>query len=79
MEQLEQEKKFDIGLFFITLFFGWLGMDKFYYAKAWSKVWQHALIKFLSVFIVIGVFWNLWDLIQIIRKKYKFDFRDYFL
>lgn len=76
--QTLEKPKIDLGLFFICLFFGWFGMDKFYYAKTWKKTWKFALVKFLSFLIIVGIFYNIIDLIMILRCKYKFDFRDYF-
>ncbi len=73
-----EKPKINWGLFFMTLFLGWFGADKFFYAKQWNKTWKFAAIKFLCTFIIVGIFWNIFDCIQILRKKYKFDFRDYF-
>ena len=66
----------DTGLFLITLFLGWFGIDKFY--KGGKSAWKYFLVKLLCTFIFIGIIWNLFDLIQIARGKYELDFREYF-
>ena len=60
----------DTGLFLITLFLGWFGIDKFYKGGKSAKL--------LCTFIFIGIIWNIFDLIQIARGKYELDFREYF-
>lgn len=73
-----EEKKIDWLLIVFIFFLGWFGIDKFYYAKSFKKAWKFALVKFLYNCLFIGVLWNIFDLIQAFRKKYQFDFRDYF-
>ncbi len=70
-----EEEKFDIWLFLIILFFGWLGVDKFYVMK--SAGWKLFLIKLISNMCAIGELWNILDLIMCIIKKYKADPREY--
>lgn len=71
--------KIDWGLFFICLFLGWLGIDKFYYMKSFKAAWKFALVKFGFFVIIIGIFWWIWDVIMVLCKRYQFDARDYFL
>lgn len=73
-----EEKRLDWGLITILFFFGWFGIDKFYVAKSFKKGWKFALVKFLYSIILIGILWNIFDLVQAFRKKYEFDFREYF-
>ena len=42
-----KEEKLDAWLIVILIFLGWLGIDKFYYAKSFKKAWKFALVKFL--------------------------------
>jgi TM2 domain-containing membrane protein YozV len=71
-------KTLDIGLVFMLIFLGWLGLDKFYAAKGFKAGWKFALVKFAYTLIGIGILWNIFDIIQAFRKKYELDFRDYF-
>jgi len=61
-------KKFDLVLFLIILFLGWFGIDKLY--KSSVKLF---LIKLLLNFLIIGWFWNIYDLIMCILGKYKLN------
>lgn len=60
------KKSIDIVLLIITIFLGWFGIDKLY--KGDIKM---CLIKLLLNFIVIGWFWNIYDIICICIGKYK--------
>lgn len=73
-----QQEDLDTGLLLMLIFLGWFGIDKFYYAKSFKKAWKFALIKFLYNIIGLGILWNIFDIIQAIRLKYQFDFREYF-
>jgi NhaP-type Na+/H+ or K+/H+ antiporter len=72
------EKKVDPWLVIILIFLGWLGIDKFYYAKSFKKAWKFALVKLAYTVVGIGIFWNIYDIIKACMDKYEFDFRDYF-
>ena len=72
------EKKVDPWIVIILIFLGWLGIDKFYYAKSFKKAWKFALVKLAYTVVGIGIFWNIYDIIKACMDKYEFDFRDYF-
>lgn len=59
-------KKFDLTLFLITLFLGWFGVDKLY-----KKSTKFFLIKLVANLLVVGVIWNIYDLVTIVLGKYK--------
>ena len=59
-------KKFNFGFFIIVLLLGWLGIDKLI-----KRNWRMCLIKFGSMFIVVGVIWNIYDIICVLINKYK--------
>lgn len=73
-----EEKKVDPILILYLVFLGWFGIDKFYAAKSFKKGWKFALIKLAYTIIGLGILWNIFDIIQAIRKKYELDFREYF-
>lgn len=77
-EYVVEEKKVDVGLLLILIFLGWFGIDKFYYKKSFKQAWKFFLVKFLYCLIGLGLIWNIFDIVQACRKKYEFDFRDYF-
>ncbi|MFA6624543.1 MAG: hypothetical protein WCS80_02115 [Bacilli bacterium] len=70
--------KRDPWLIVILVFLGWFGIDKFYVAKTFKKTWKFALVKFAYSLVLVGILWNIFDIIQAIRNKYQFDFREYF-
>lgn len=72
------KKKADPVLLVILIFLGWFGIDKFYVAKSFKKGWKFMLVKFLYNVILIGVLWNIFDIVKAIQGKYELDFRDYF-
>jgi|LAHS01.1.fsa_nt_gb TM2 domain-containing membrane protein YozV len=74
----DQKKKIDAWLIVILIFLGWFGIDKFYAAKSFKNGWKLALVKFAYNLIVIGVLWNLFDIVRAIKGTYEIDFRDYF-
>lgn len=77
MENIVQpESKIDWKLFALTFFLGWFGIDKFY--KGGLKAWKFFLVKLGFTVILLGIFWNIFDLVMIIRKKYQLDGREYF-
>lgn len=59
-------KKFNLKLFLITLFLGWFGIDKLY-----NKSTKFFLIKLVATLLVVGVIWNIYDLVCIVLGKYK--------
>ncbi len=73
-----EEKKIDGKLLIFLIFLGWFGIDKFIAAGSFKAGWKFALVKFLYNLIVLGMLWNIFDIIQCIRKKYELDFRNYF-
>jgi len=70
-------EKIDWGLFAITFFLGWLGIDKFYYFKSFKLAWKFAIVKLAFTFVFVGILWNIWDLIMILLKRYQVDAREY--
>lgn len=58
--------KFDWKLFLIVLFLGWLGIDKLY-----KKDVKMFVLKLISSLLIVGVVWNLYDLICVIFNRYK--------
>lgn len=72
------KKEKDMGLILILIFLGWLGIDKFYYAKSFKGAWKFALVKLAYNIILIGALWNIFDIIKACQGKYELDFRDYF-
>lgn len=77
-EYYVQEKKRDPILILLLFLIGWFGLEKFYYAKSFKKTWKFVLVKFLYSLILIGLIWNIFDIVQAFRKKYQLDFREYF-
>lgn len=77
-EYYVEEKKKDWRLILVLFTIGWLGLDKFYAVKSFKKGWKFALVKFLYCCVAIGLIWNIFDIVQAFRKKYQFDFREYF-
>lgn len=77
-EYYVQEKKRDSILILLLFLIGWFGLEKFYYAKSFKKAWKFVLVKFLYSLILIGLIWNIFDIVQAFRKKYQLDFREYF-
>lgn len=60
-----------IILFLLCFFLGWLGIDKLY--AGGTKVWKVALVKFLLMFLIIGVIWNIYDMICALLGIYKIN------
>lgn len=76
---MEEEKKSkDTGLILILFFLGWLGIDKFYYAKSFKIAWKFALVKLAYNIIFLGIIWNIYDIVKAFQGKYEFDAREYF-
>lgn len=65
------QTKSPVLLFIICLFFGWLGLDKLYFGG--TAAWKYALIKFLTMFIVIGFIWNIYDMVCVVMNKYRLN------
>lgn len=63
-----QTKKFDWKLFLIVLFLGWIGVDKVYKGD-----WKLGLIKLLLSCVVVGLVWNVYDIICVCRNTYKLN------
>lgn len=64
--EIFMEKTFDAKLFFILLFLGWFGIDKLY-----KKNWKMFLCKFLLTIVLIGVLWNIYDIVMCCLKRYE--------
>lgn len=77
-EYLVEEKKIDIWLIFTLFLGGWFGIDKFYYTKNFVDAWKFALVKLLYNLILLGVFWNIFDIVMAFKGKYQLDCREYF-
>ena len=77
-EYYVQEKKRDPILILLLFLIGWFGLENFYYAQSFKKAWKFVLVKFLYSLILIGLIWNIFDIVQAFRKKYQLDFREYF-
>lgn len=60
--------KFDWKLFLIVLFGGWLGLDKLY-----KKDVKMFVIKLISTILIVGILWNLYDIICVILNRYKIN------
>lgn len=43
---VKTSEKIDWALFFLTLFFGWFGLEKFYVKPSWKETWKFWLVKF---------------------------------
>jgi TM2 domain-containing membrane protein YozV len=56
-------------LFLICLFLGWFGLDKLYM----KGTWKIALVKFLLMFTVIGIVWNIYDMVCALIGRYKLN------
>lgn len=61
------KQTFDKKLFFITLFLGWFGIDKLYVGK--GKAWKFFLVKFAYLFVLVGIVWNIYDLVKITKTN----------
>lgn len=64
--RFEKMKKINWILFLIVLFGGWFGLDKLY-----MKNTKFFLYKLLSTLVVLGVIWNLYDLVCVLLNKYQ--------
>ena len=70
------ERDYLLILFLVVL--GWFGGDKFYYYKSFKKAWKFAAVKFIFTVSLLGIFWNLFDIVMAFLGKYEPDFREYF-
>ena len=68
----------DYILILMIFLFGWFGVDKFYYYRSFKKAWKYAFVKLIFTISLLGILWNLFDLVMAIMGKYEPDFRDYF-
>lgn len=64
----KNKNKYDVVLLLILIFLGWVGIDKLY--KGSVKLF---VIKLLLSFIVIGLIWNIYDIICWCLGKYKLN------
>lgn len=71
-------ERIDWVLFVFALFLGWLGIDKFWYAKTWKSTWKFALVKFIACLALVGLIWWIFDIVMVLLRMYEFDARDYF-
>lgn len=53
-------------LFLIVLFLGWFGIDKLYMGN--TKLF---IIKFLLLFVAVGIIWNSYDIVCAAIGRYK--------
>lgn len=60
-----------LAQFLFCLFLGWFGLDKIYVGG--KPAWKLALIKFLTMFIVVGEIWNIYDMVCAAMGKYKLN------
>lgn len=60
------EKTFNLKLFFILLFLGWFGIDKIMY-----KNYKMFAFKLLTLIVVIGAIWNIYDIVMCCLKRYE--------
>ncbi len=56
----------DWKLFFIVLFGGWFGLDKLYKGNKKMFLW-----KLISNLLIVGILWNLYDLVMVVLGKYQ--------
>lgn len=68
----------DYILILFLVFLGWLGIDKFYYYKSFKKAWKFAGVKLIFTISLLGILWNLFDIVMAFLGRYEGDFRDYF-
>ncbi len=66
------------GFLLVLIFLGWFGIDKIFYARSFRQSWKFFFVKFAYLLIGLGIFWNIFDIVQYCRHRYQFDFRDYF-
>lgn len=59
---------FDAVLLIILIFLGWFGIDKLYKGN-----WKLCLIKFVLQFVVVGIIWNIYDIVCVCVGKYKLN------
>lgn len=71
-------ERIDWVLFVFALFLGWLGIDKFWYAKTWKNTWKFATVKFIACLALVGLIWWIFDIVMVLLRMYEFDARDYF-
>jgi hypothetical protein len=70
-----KDENINWGLFFVLLFAGWLGLDKFYIGG--KPAWKLFGLKLLAMTIGLGELWNVFDIIMCLFKRYELDPRDY--
>ena len=71
--------KIDWVLSIFTLFpFCIFGADKFWVAKSFKKAWKFAAVKFLANLALVGIIWDIFDIVCVLTKTYEFDAREYF-
>ena len=66
---MEKKKSgFDVVLFLVCLFLGWLGIDKIFKGSI-----SLFIIKLLLTFVAVGVIWNIYDIVCVCLGKYKLN------
>lgn len=73
-----EKPKIEAGFLCVLIFLGWFGIDKIFYAKSFKASWKFFIVKLAYTIILLGVLWNIFDIIQYCRHRYQFDFREYF-
>ena len=73
-----EKKPLSPVLLLVLIFLGWLGIDNFLAPGSFKKSWKFMVVKLAYNIILLGVLWNIFDIIQYCRGKYELDFRDYF-
>ena len=68
----------DYILILFLFFLGWFGADKIYFYKSFKKSWKFFFVKLIFNIALIGIIWNIFDIVMAFLGKYKGDFRDYF-
>ena len=68
----------DYILILFLVFLGWLGIDKIYFYRSFKKSWKLMFVKLIFNIALIGILWNLFDIVMAFLGKYEGDFREYF-
>ena len=74
----ESRRERDWVLITIIFFFGWFGIDKIYAKKSFRTSWKLMFVKLIFNIGLLGIFWNIYDLVRALLGTYEVDFRDYF-
>lgn len=68
----------DWVLLVFLVFLGWFGIDKFWIKKCWKGTWKFAFAKLISNLALVGIIWNIWDIVMACNRTYQYDAREYF-